>query len=99
MALTELQLPTKPDFYNTLQNIAGEISSSMHRWGLVASFVNRMETADLDAMSVAAGEVRTGLVDLKNLLNNFVALWGNQVVTPTKDPQTVVNAIRKISHG
>jgi len=99
MALTELQLPTKPDFYNTLQNVAGEISSSMHRWGLVAAFVNRMEASDLDAVGVAAGQVRTDLVDLKNLLNNFVALWGNQSVTPAKDPQTVVNSIRKISHG
>jgi len=99
MALTELQLPTKPDFYNTLQNVAGEISSSMHRWGLVAAFVNRMEASDLDAVGVAAGQVRTDLIDLKNLLNNFVALWGNQSVTPAKDPQTVVNSIRKISHG
>jgi hypothetical protein len=99
MALTELQLPGKVDFYNTMQNIAGEISSSMHRWGLVAAFVNRMETADLDAMAVAAGTVRSDLIDMKNLLNNFVSLWNNQAVTPTKDPQAIVNAVRKISQG
>ena len=99
MALTELQLPNKVDFYNNIQNVAGEISSAMHRWGLVASFVNRMETSDLDAMSIASGVVRSDLVDLKNLLNNFVALWGNQAVTPTKNPQTVVDSIRKIAHG
>ena len=99
MALTELQLPGKTDFYNTMQNVAGEISASMHRWGLVASFVNRMETSDLDAMAVAAGTVRTDLIDMKNLLNNFVALWQNQTVTPTKDPQAIVNAVRKMSQG
>ena len=99
MALTELQLPSKADFYNTLQNVAGEISSSMHRWKLVAHFVNRMDVSDLDAIGVASGQVRIDLVDLKNLLNNFVALWGNQVVTPTKDPQAIVNVIRKIANG
>lgn len=99
MALTELQLPSKSDFYNTMQNVAGEISSSMHRWELIAAFVNRMGTADLDAMGVGAGQVRIDLVDMKNLLNNFVALWGNQAVTPTKNPQDIVNAIRKMAHG
>jgi hypothetical protein len=99
MALTELQRPAKTDFYNTIQNIAGEISSSMHRWRLVASFVNRMDTADLDAMGVAAGQVRIDLVDMKNLLNNFVALWNNETVTPTKDPQAIVDVIRKMAHG
>lgn len=99
MALTELQLPGKVDFYNTMQNIAGEISSSMHRWGLVAAFVNRMDTSDLDAMAVAEGTVRSDLIDMKNLLNNFVNLWNNQSVTPTKEPQAVVNAVRKMAHG
>lgn len=99
MALTELQLPTKADLYNTLQNIAGEISSSKHRWGLVAAFVNRMDTADLDAIGVAAGQVRVDLVDLKNLLNEIVALLNNQAVTPVKDPQSVIDKCRKISHG
>ena len=99
MAITELQLPGKTDFYNTMQNIAGEISSSMHRWGLVASFVNRMETSDLSAMGVTNATVITDLIDMKNLLNNFVSLWNNQAVTPTKDPQAIVNAVRKMANG
>ena len=99
MALTELQKPGKVDFYNTLQNIAGEISASKHRWGLVASFVNRMTTEDLDAMGVATGQVRIDLSDLKNLLNEIVNLLNNQSVTPVKDPQSVIDNIRKISHG
>lgn len=99
MALTELQLPGKVDFYNTMQNVAGEISSSMHRWGLIAAFVNRMETSDLSSMNITNATVISDLIDMKNLLNNFVALWQNQTVTPTKDPQLIVNAIRKISHG
>jgi hypothetical protein len=99
MALTELQLPTKSDLYNTLQNIAGEISSAKHRWSLVATFINRMTTTDLDAVGVAAGQVRIDLVDLKNLLNEIVSLLNNNPVTPAKDPQEVVDKCRKISHG
>jgi len=99
MALTELQLPNKADFYNNMQGVAGEISSALHRWGLVASFVNRMETSDLSVMGITNETVVNDLIDLKNLINNFVSLWQNQPVTPTKDPQSIVNAIRKINHG
>ena len=99
MALTELQLPAKLDFYNTLQNVAGEISAAKHRWGLVAAFINRMDASDLDAVGVAVGVVRTDLVDLKNLLNEIVALLNNQSVTPVKNPQEVVDKIRKMAHG
>lgn len=99
MSLTELQLPAKADFYNTVQNIAGEVSQAKHRWGLVASFLNSMGSADLDAMGVAAGQVRTDLVDLSNLLNEIVSLLDNTAVTPVKDPQPVLDAIRRMAHG
>lgn len=99
MPLTELQLPGKTDFYNTLQNVAGEISSAKHRWSLVAAFVNRMDASDLDSVGVATGVVRTDLVDLKNLLNEIVSLLNNQTVTPVKNPQDVVDKIRKMAHG
>jgi len=97
--LTELQQPTKTDFYNTLQNVAGEISSAKHRWGLIANFINRMDAADLDAVGVASGQVRTDLTDLKNLLNEIVSLLNNQSITPSKDPQLVLDALRRMSHG
>ena len=99
MALTELQLPAKSDFYNTLQNVAGEISSAKHRWGLIAAFINRMVTADMDAIGIAAGQVRTDLTDLKNLINEIVALLNNGTVTPAKNPQDVVDKCRKMAAG
>ena len=99
MALTELQMPTKADLYNTLQNVAGEISSAKHRWELISVFINRMVTADLDAIGVAAGQVRTDLTDLKNLINEIVSLLNNNSVTPAKNPQDVVDKCRKIAHG
>ena len=99
MALTELQLPEKSDFYNTLQNVAGEISSAKHRWGLIATFINRLVTADLDAMGVTNAQVKTDLTDLKNLINEIVALLNNGTVTPAKNPQDVVDKCRKMAHG
>jgi len=99
MALTELQLPTKSDFYNTLQNAAGEISSAKHRWGLIATFINQITTEDLNAIGVASGQVRTDLVNLKILMNEIIALLNNESVTPTNDPQTVIDSLRKMAHG
>lgn len=105
MALTEIQLPIallpgeKYSFYNVIQTTAADLSASMHRFKLVADFINRMDVADLDAMGVALGQVRTDLVNFKTLLNHFVALWQNQAVTPTVNPQTVVDALRKINQG
>ena len=99
MALTELQLPVKSDLYNTVQNVAGEVSNAKHRWGLIASFLNSMGTDDLDAIGVATGQVRTDLINLRVMLNEIIALLNNEAVTPTNDPQTVIDNLRKIAHG
>ena len=99
MALTELQLPSKTDFYNVISNTAGEISQAMHRWGKVADFINRMGASDLDAIGAATGQVRTDIVNLRILLNELNDLWNNEAVTPTNDPQAVVEELRKINHG
>jgi len=82
-----------------LQDAAAELSSSMHKMELVAGFINRMETADLDTLQIPAGQIRTDLVNLKTVLNYFVSLWNNQAVTPTLNPQTVINSIRRANQG
>jgi len=107
MALTEIQLQMAttlvPDcklrLYSMLQDAAAELSSSMHKMELVAGFINRMETADLDTLQIPAGQIRTDLVNLKTVLNYFVSLWGNQAVTPALNPQTVINSIRRANQG
>ena len=99
MAITELQLPSKTDLYTIVQNVAGEISQSMHRWSQVAEFLSRMGTADLDAASIPTGQVRADLVDFRLLLAELNAYWGNAAVTPANDPQEIVNTLRKINHG
>lgn len=107
MALTEIQLQMAttlvPDcklrLYSMLQDAAAELSSSMHKMELVAGFINRMETADLDTLQIPTGQIRTDLVNFKTVLNYFVSLWGNQAVTPALNPQTVINSIRRANQG
>lgn len=107
MALTEIQLHMAttlvPDcklrLYSMLQDVAAKLSSTMHELELAAGFINRIETADLDTLQVPAGQIRTDMVNLKNVLNYFVNLWDNQAVTPAVAPQTVVNAIRRMNQG
>jgi hypothetical protein len=108
MALTEIQLlmggkvtaaDSKLVLYSILQDAAADLSSSMNKMKLVANFINRMETDDLDALQVPAGKIRADMTNLKTVLNYFVALWGNQAVTPAVNPVTVVDAIRRANQG
>lgn len=107
MALTEIQLQMAstlvPDcklrLYSILQDAAADLSAAMTKAKLVAGFINRMETADLDTLQVPEGQIRTDLISFKNVLNYFVSLWGNQAVTPVVNPQTVVDSIRRANQG
>lgn len=107
MALTEMQLQLAttliPDckfrLYSILQDTAADLSSAMHKMELIAGFINRMETADLDTLQVPAGQIRTDMINFKTVLNYFVSLWGNQAVTPAVNPKTVVDSIRRMNQG
>lgn len=94
MALTELQLPTKESFYGNLQHAAKEMDNLMDRWKNLAEFIGMVGTADLDAMGVAAGQVRTDLVEFRTVLNEMLALYNGDAVTPTNAPNTVIDKIR-----
>jgi len=94
MALTELQLPTKENFYNKLQHAATEMDNLMMRWRNLSEFIAMMETSDLDAMGVATGQLRIDLVDFRILLNEIIALYDGNSVTPTKTPSAVIDKIR-----
>ena len=96
MALTELQRPTKEDFYNTLRHSATEMNNLMMRWKSLAEGINMFGTADLDAMGVAAGQVRTDMVDYKTVLNELIAFFDGTATTQTKVPKTIINKIRAI---
>ena len=94
MALTELQRPTKDNFYRSLQNAASQMDNLMGHWANLAEFVGFVDTADLDAMGVAAGQVRTDLVNFRTVMNEIVAFYKGTATTQTNVPATVVDKIR-----
>jgi len=98
MALTELQLPDKNSFYVKLQDLATRMRKHMAEWEATAEFIASMDTADLDAMGVATGDVRTDLINFRSALVNILSLWeGNAVEAPTVSPFDAVNKIRFMS--
>lgn len=98
MTLTELQLPDKQTFYSNVRVIADEVYRMMERWEAAYKFLEGMSTADMDAIGISAMDgVRTDLIDLRVLLSEFVDLWNNTSVTPTKNPKTVVDEIRHMN--
>ena len=94
MALTELQLPTKVNFYGNLQGVADEAYRFINKCESASDFIADIDTADLDAMGVGAGQVRTDLIDLKNVLAEIVTMLNGGAVTPAKTPKDVIDKIR-----
>lgn len=96
MPLTELQLPVKAELYRDIRSLANEIALRMLRFKEASDFINTLTTADLDAMGVPAGQIRTDLNDLKTVLNELVAYYGGTAVTPAKNPDSVVDKLRNM---
>lgn len=96
MAQTEIQLPTKAELYRDVKSLANEIALRMLRWKEASDFINTLTAADLDAMSVPAGQVRTDLTDLKQVLNELVTYYNGTAVTPAKNPDSVVDKLRSM---
>lgn len=94
MALTELQLPTKADFYRNIQHAATEMDNLIQRWRNLAEFIGLVDVDDLDAMGVATGAVRTDLVEFRTVLNEVIALYDGSAVTPTNPPNAVIDKVR-----
>ena len=94
MALTELQLPTKQNFYGKLQNAASQMDILIKNWRDIAEFIGMVDASDLDAMGVAAGQVRTDLINFRSVLNEMIALYDGGVVTPTNPPNEIIDRIR-----
>lgn len=96
MALTELQLPNKVDFYNQIQSLAGEMESRMLRWEQASEFLANVDTNDLDNMGVAAGQIRSDLADFRAALDDIVSVYRGNAVTPAKDPSLVMDRVRRM---
>ena len=96
MALTELQLPTKASFYGTMQSAATKMDRLMREWESLAEFIGFVGTADLDAMGVAVGDVRTDLTQFRTIMNELVAFYKGESTTQTQVPADVVDKIRSM---
>jgi len=97
MALTEIQRPTKAQFYGHLQSIATEMNNIMHRWRDSAEFIGRVQTTDLDTMGVSDTDgSRTDLVEFRQAINDMIAVWDGDAVTPSTAPGDVCDKIRKM---
>ena len=97
MALTEIQLPIKDNFYARLQDAANKLNKIIDEYTNIAEFISRMDSADLDAMGVATGQTRTDLVAFRTAIEDILSLWeGNAVSAPGISPQEAINRIRWI---
>ena len=96
MALTELQLPTKASFYGSIQSAATKMNNLVIQWENLAEFIGFIETADLDAMGVATGPVRTDLIAFRTVMNELVAFFKGTSTTQTEVPADVVDKIRSM---
>ncbi len=94
MALTELQLPSKTSFYAVIQSMATEMDNLVLRWKNAAEFIAMVDSVDLDAMGVAAGQVRVDLNEFKAVIDDIVLLYEGNNVTPINAPNSVIDKIR-----
>lgn len=96
MALTELQLPEKAEFYGRVQSAANKMNNLIKQWEDLAEFIGIVGTADLDTMGVASGAVRTDLVEFRTVLNELAAFYNGTSTTQTEVPADIIDKIRSI---
>jgi len=96
MALTELQMPTKANFYHKIQHAATEMNNLMLRWNDLSEFIGFIDSGDLDAMGVPTGQVRTDLNQFKTVLEEVISFFEGNSVTPTNAPNSVIDKIRSM---
>jgi len=96
MALTEIQLPTKQLLYDNLQEAATQMNKLMTAWRDLAEFIGRIDTSDLDAITVPVGQERTDLNNFRTAINEFLAFYDGTAQTQTVVLGDVVDLIRRM---
>ncbi len=96
MALTELQLMEKASFYGTLRSAATKMNNIMRQFEDIAEFIGFVDSSDLDAMGVAAGDVRTHLTQFRTIMNEMIAFYKGESTTQTQVPADIVDKIRSM---
>lgn len=73
MAMNEVQLPTKDDFYRVIRNAANQVESNGVRWTDLSNALAALTVEDLNAMGVpTTGTLRTDLAAVRTSLANIV---------------------------
>lgn len=96
MALTELQLPDKLVFYAKLQASATEMNRLIDKWKNIAEFIGMVDNADLDAMGVPLGQVRTDMIAFRTVMDEMISFYEGNAVTQTNAPNAVVDKVRSM---
>ena len=94
MALSELQIPTKENFYNKIRSTSTQINGLINKWKDLSEFIGLVETVDLDTMGVPVGDIRTDLLDFRIMINEAVEFFEGGTVVPTKNPSEVIDKLR-----
>jgi len=94
MALTELQLPGKQEFYAKLRGAASQMNANINAWRDLSEFIGFIDTNDLDQIGVAAGQLRSDLGKFRQAILDVLSLWDGNAVTPVDPPGNVIDKIR-----
>jgi len=96
MALNDAQIPSKSTLYSVIQSVATDLNRMVNRLSDLSEFLQRMDTADLDAIGVPSTDIRSQLVAFRVMLDELVRFLNGDSVTPTNDPSTVIDMFRRI---
>lgn len=97
MAMTEIQLPTKDNFYRAVQAAATELDNIMLRLGNFSEFIGRMDVSDLNAIGVPQGQTRTDLTNLRTAINEIVAFYNGTSTAQTVVPADATEELRRLA--
>lgn len=96
MALTELQLPTKADFYSNLQNSANQLNRLIKTIADLSEFIGFVLPEDLNSMGVPTGDIRIHLADYRTALEEFISYTNGNPITPTVTLTEIIDNIRSM---
>ena len=95
MALSELQktLVTKTHLYQKIANRTSKFNHDMADLAEFVEWLNMMTPEDATELNIPA-EMQINIDQLRTFFGEVVSLYNNNSVTPTNDPQTVINKLR-----
>jgi len=72
------------------------MNNLINQWKDIAEFIGFVETADLDAMGVPTGTLRSDLANFRTAMNELIAFFNGTSTSQTVVPSDVVDKIRSM---